>query len=126
MKKGIVDVELMNRPMTRCSELKDNTNRDGFHNRRKGLREINAGTLCEAMNNPTGLVPVQRAIRKELMPKYPLASNDVSSRGTRNQRPSPVGARASYSERMAASQCGSLNAERTERGTEEMTVTLRL
>jgi hypothetical protein len=46
--------------------------------------------LGETTENPTGLIPLQRAIRLELVLEYPLAGDDVGPRGSGHKIPSVI------------------------------------
>jgi hypothetical protein len=90
MKKGIRDIHLMNWPATRDCELQNGANRARFNNRREGLGEVDASTLTETTDHPASLVARKGAIGVSLVPKDPLATDDIGARWPGNQCPSAV------------------------------------
>jgi hypothetical protein len=79
----------------------------------EGLIVVHPGALSEAPEDPTSIVPINRAIRLELMLEDSLAGDDIGPRRLRNQVPrvvrqqglvllhsaTPVGVRARYGQR---------------------------
>jgi hypothetical protein len=74
------------------------------------------GALGEPLEDPTSLVPVQRAIHLEFVLEDPLVGDDIGPRRPRNQVPHVVGQQTSYSS-IAQRQWGSTSMLRTEVGT---------
>jgi hypothetical protein len=90
MKKRIGDIHLVNWPATRDRKLQHGANRARFNNRSKGLGEVDAGTLTETADHPTSLVALKGTIGVSLVPKDPLATDDIGARWPRNQCPGAV------------------------------------
>jgi len=90
MEKGILDIQLMNRPAARECQGQNCADSSRFDNRTEGLIKINTWALCEATKHPTGLVPFQRTICLELVLEHPFAANNIGLRWSRNQIPSVV------------------------------------
>ena len=90
MKKRILDIELMNRPVPRMSKCEDCTDSCRFDNGTECFIIVNARALSEASKDPASLVSVQRAISMKFMFENPLASDHVGLVGARNKIPSVV------------------------------------
>jgi hypothetical protein len=73
MKKGVLDVELMNRPCTRDGDAEDNTDCGGLDDGAECLIEINSQLLREPTNNPSRLVASKAAIRSKLVLEDPFS-----------------------------------------------------
>jgi hypothetical protein len=91
MKKRILDIQLMNGPRTRESQGEHNTDSGGFDDGAEGLLIINAGTLSEASENPSGLVTIKRAISEKFVTINPFTGNNVHAWWTGNERPGRIG-----------------------------------
>jgi hypothetical protein len=52
---------------------------------------VDAGSLGEAVKNPLSLVPVQGAVRIELVLENPLAGDDVGANGMRDKMSGVIG-----------------------------------
>jgi hypothetical protein len=87
MKKHIRDIHLMNWPSTRDCELQNGADHARFNNRRKSLGEVDASTLTETTDHPSSLVTLKGAIGVSLVPKDPLATDDIGVRWPRDQCP---------------------------------------
>lgn len=90
MQESILNIQLMNRPIMRKSERKDNPNSDGFDYWIERLIEINTGFLGESTENPLCLVSVKGAIGLKFVPKDPLVGNNVGIVLGTNKIPSVV------------------------------------
>ncbi|KAM0009711.1 hypothetical protein Hdeb2414_s0086g00784421 [Helianthus debilis subsp. tardiflorus] len=91
MKKGIVDVNLPNRPPTRESNRKNNPNSGRFDHWTKCLSIVNTLSLVKTLCYKPCLVATHRTIRISFNPVDPLATNNVGTSGSRNQTPRLVG-----------------------------------
>jgi hypothetical protein len=91
MEEGILDIELMDRPLLRKRQCENGADNCGLGDMAESLVIINAGVLSETAKDPASLVPVKRAIWMKLVTKNPLASNNVDAVRARNQTPSVVG-----------------------------------
>jgi hypothetical protein len=87
MEKRIAHINLTDRPPTGDSNGENQMNGSRLHNWTKGVIIVNTMPLGEATSNETSLVLLNRTIRTMLGFKYPLATNNVCARGTRNQGP---------------------------------------
>jgi len=84
MKKGVLHVELVDRPRARGSNAENNPDGGRFNNWTEGLIVVDAVLLRETPDNPASLVPSKRTISIILVLENPLASDDVGARWTRN------------------------------------------
>jgi hypothetical protein len=91
MKEGVLDVELVDRPVLGEGEREDDTDCGELDDGVEGLIVVHAGTLGEAPNNPAGLVAIEGAIRSQLVAKKPLASDHIGAGRTWHQVPGVVG-----------------------------------
>jgi hypothetical protein len=73
MKEGILDVQLVDRPVPGEDDADGGELDDGA----EGLIVVHAGSLGEAPKNPAGLVAIEGAIRSQLVAKEPLASDHI-------------------------------------------------
>jgi hypothetical protein len=62
VEEGILDIELMNRPVSGGSEGENGPNGGELDDGAKGLVVVDSGALGEAPKDPTGLVAVEGAI----------------------------------------------------------------
>jgi hypothetical protein len=69
MEEGILDIELMNRPVVGEGEGEDDANRGELDDGAEGLVVVHSGALCEAPKDPTGLVAVEGTIQGQLVAK---------------------------------------------------------
>jgi len=63
MKESILDIQLMNRPRAGQSQCEHNTDSSRLDDWTESLIIINAWSLSEASENPSGLVTIKRAVR---------------------------------------------------------------
>lgn len=91
MKEGIVDVKLMHRPITRCSQGKHGVDRGGFDDGAKRFAVVDAGALGEAADNPSCLVPIKGAVLLVLVAENPLPTDDMGTGRSWNELPGLVG-----------------------------------
>jgi hypothetical protein len=59
MEEGVLDIELVNRPVPEVSQSKDSTNGDRLDDGTECLVVINSGALCEAAKNPPRFISVK-------------------------------------------------------------------
>jgi hypothetical protein len=90
MKKGVFDVELMNRPILRHNERENDADGGWFDNGTESLVEVNARLLCETMNDPACLGTSKRSIRIEFVTENPFATYDVGTGRGRDESPGLV------------------------------------
>ena len=69
MEEGILDIELMDRPVAGEGEGEDSSNGGELDDGPEGLVVVHSGALCEAPKDPTGLVAVEGAVRGQLVAK---------------------------------------------------------
>jgi hypothetical protein len=86
MKEGVLDIELVDRPIPG----EDDADGGELDDRAEGLIVVHAEALGEAPKNPASLVAVQGAIRSQFVAKEPLASGRIGAGRTWNQVPSVV------------------------------------
>jgi hypothetical protein len=77
MKEGVLDVELVDRPVPGEGEGEDGADGGELDDGAEGLIVVHAGALGEAPKNPAGLVAVEGAIRSQLVAKEPLVSDHI-------------------------------------------------
>jgi hypothetical protein len=90
MEEGILDVELMDRPIPGEGEGEDGVNSGELDDGAKGLVVVDSGALGEAPKDPTSLVAVEGAVRGQLVAKESLAGDHVGVWSTRHQVPGVV------------------------------------
>jgi hypothetical protein len=73
MKKGVLDVQLMNRPSTRGGDAEDDTDRGGLDDGAESLIEINSRLLGETANNLASLVASETTIGSKFMLEDPFS-----------------------------------------------------
>jgi hypothetical protein len=81
MEENVLDVELVDRPISRESKRQDGENSHMLHNGVESLIIIDAGTLHEPVKNSTGLVPLECPVGLELVFEDPLASDNIGVAG---------------------------------------------
>jgi hypothetical protein len=90
LKKSILDVKLMNRPIPGVSYSEDCADSGRFDNGTESFIVVNTGALSEAAKNPTSLVSIQRAISMKFMFEDPFSGDHVGIGGPRNKIPSVI------------------------------------
>ena len=90
MQESIRHIELVNRPSARNSELENSANRARFNNRGKCVGEVHARALPKTLNHPASFIALESAIRTSLVPKDPLARDDVGTGRPRDKLPGTV------------------------------------
>ena len=92
VEEGVVDAELMNRPLVGERNGEDGAHGGRFHEQTERLLRINTGSLREAAEDPTRPVSNQGAIGLQLVLKTPFTCNHISSSGTWNKVPHVISA----------------------------------
>jgi hypothetical protein len=118
MEEGILDIELMDPPVTGEGEGEDDPKGGELDDRVEDLVVVHSGTLGEAPKDPTSLVEVERAIRGELVAEKPLVGNHVGAWWTWHRSQVWLVSKTVYSF-IVRRQWGSARAAWTEEGTEE-------
>jgi hypothetical protein len=72
MKKGILDVELVNRPGTQYRDAEDGADHGWLDHGTECLIKVNSMLLREPTDDPASLVTCKAAIRSELVLEDPL------------------------------------------------------
>ena len=90
MEEGVRDICLVHRPSTGDRKVENRAYRARLDDWSKGVGEVDASTLSEAMNDPARFVAIKGTIRTELVFKDPLPGNHVSVPGTGNKLPRRV------------------------------------
>jgi hypothetical protein len=81
VKKGVLHVQLVNRPGVGRGDAEYRPYGGRFDDRTEGLVVVDALTLGEALDNPTSLVASEGPIDMELVPEDPLPRHDVGAGG---------------------------------------------
>jgi hypothetical protein len=82
VKEDILDVLLVDRPVSREGKGEDGPNGGELDNKTKGLVVVHSGALSETPKDPTILVPIQGAVRLEFVAKDPLDGDHISANGS--------------------------------------------
>jgi hypothetical protein len=80
VKKGVLHVQLVNRPGAGRGDAEYRPYGGRFDDRAEGLVVVNALTMGEASDNPASLVASEGPIGMELVPKDPLPRHDIGPR----------------------------------------------
>jgi hypothetical protein len=80
----------MNRPGAGDGQGEHGADHGWLDHRTEGLIVVDAGSLGEAVKNPTSLVPFQRVVEIKLVLKNPLTGDDVGANGARDKIPGVV------------------------------------
>ena len=90
MEEGVLDVELVDRPVLGVSQGEDGADRGGLDDRAERLVIIHARPLGETTKDPMGLVSFQRTVGVELVLEDPFASDHVRLGRARDEVPGVV------------------------------------
>jgi len=90
MKECIVDVKLVNRPITSKCQRQDCPDGSRLDNRAESLIKVNTRALSKSAEDPTSLIASERAIRMKLMTKYPFTRDEVDAGRSGNEVPSAI------------------------------------
>ena len=90
MKKGILHIKLMDRPIPGMSQSDDYANCSRLDNRAECFIIINTGLLSKPAKNPASLVSIQRAISMKFVLENPFTGDNICLGRTRNEVPSVV------------------------------------
>jgi hypothetical protein len=91
VQEHILHIELVNQPGARDDQGESSANRGRLDHRAECLIVVDAGSLGEAVKNPTSIVLVQGAVKIELVLENPLADDDVGANRTRDKISCVVG-----------------------------------
>jgi hypothetical protein len=117
VQKHVLHIKLMNRPGAGDGQEEHGANRGRLDHRVVGLIVVDVGSLDEIAKDPTSLVPLQRAVRVELVLKNPLAGDNVEAKRARDNIPGNVGDKGRKLFFHGAHQFGSMRATRTKEAT---------
>jgi hypothetical protein len=112
VEEGILDIEMMDRPVLGEGEGEDGSNCGELDDGAKGLAVVHSGALGEASKDPTGLVAVEGAVRGQFVAKKPLVGDHVGAWWTQYQVPGVLGQQGYIL--LHSGQWGSARAARTE------------
>ena len=90
MKKGILHIQLVDRPGAGDGNAENGPNGGLFDHRTEGLVVVNAFSLRKPADHPAGLVTSEGPIGMEFVPENPLARHNVRARRARNKTPGVV------------------------------------
>jgi len=90
VKKGVLHIQLVDRPATRGGDAEDDTNRRRLDNGAEGHIVVDVVALSEATNDPASLVTGKRTVGVEFMLINPLASHNVHARWSWDETPGVV------------------------------------
>jgi hypothetical protein len=90
VEEGVLDVELVHGPTLGDSQNQHSSDGGRLDDWAEGLIIVHPRAPSEPPEDPMNLVPVQKAIRLELVLEYPLVSDDIGTRRPRNQVPRVV------------------------------------
>ncbi|KAM0890622.1 hypothetical protein ACQ4PT_026924 [Festuca glaucescens] len=90
VKKGILHVQLVHRPLARRGERENHANGGWLDDGGERLAVVDACVLCEAADDPTGFVPFEGAVGVSLVPEDPFSGDEVGAGRSRNELPCPV------------------------------------
>jgi hypothetical protein len=85
IEKGVLDIKLTDRPITRDNNVEDEANCFRLGKRIGSLVVVDAWALRVAADYPTSFATSKHAVRVELMTIDPLADDDVGTRWARNK-----------------------------------------
>jgi hypothetical protein len=95
VEEGILDIELMDRPVPGEGEGEDGADDGELDDGVESLVVVHSEALGEAPKDPTSLVAVQGAVQGRLVAKEPLVGDHVGVWWTRHQVPGVVGQQGS-------------------------------
>jgi hypothetical protein len=79
VEEGILDIELMDRPVPGEGEGENGSNGGKLDDGAEDLIVVHSGALGEAPKDPTGLIAVEGAVRGQLVAKNPLVGYHVGA-----------------------------------------------
>jgi len=85
------DVEGVQVEILECSKCEDNPDGGKVNSRSEDFKVIESRTLVVALGHQSSLVAIYRAICIALHLKYPLGTDDLTPRRSRNKGPSTIG-----------------------------------
>ena len=78
MEEGVIDIELVHRPSPICCEREDSADGGEFDDGALGFSIVDTGVLCDALDDPARLVPIQCAIVLVFVAEDPLPAHNNS------------------------------------------------
>jgi hypothetical protein len=90
VKKGVLHVQLMDRPGARDNDAENSPDGGWFDNRAERLVVVDAVTLRETTDDPPGLMTSQGAVSTKFVLEDPLAGDDDGTRRSRNETPGAI------------------------------------
>ena len=90
VEERVLDVELVDRPVSCRGEMQHGPNGGRLDHRGEGLVEVQARALGEATHDPARFPAFQPAISMKLVFEDPFPSDDRSARGSRYKLPSAI------------------------------------
>ncbi|KAL2583894.1 hypothetical protein AAZX31_14G103900 [Glycine max] len=90
VEKGILNIKLMEGPVTNSSHSKKQTNSGEFGDRRESITVINAIYLCVAFSYQTSLKPINLTSGPNFNSVDPPTTHRGLTRGKRNKLPSTI------------------------------------
>jgi hypothetical protein len=90
VEKGVLHIELLNRPCVRCGESEHHVDGGWFHNWAESHVAVRPGVLSEALENPTSLVVVESPTGEVLVCEDPLVGDGVGATGPGNKFSCPI------------------------------------
>jgi hypothetical protein len=100
MREHILDIQLMNRPLTRKTQTEHSADGGKLNDRAESLGKVNLRALSESSEDPTSLIAVKGAIWIEFVLENPFIGDDIGTKVTRDESPG----RAWYSSSIARCQ----------------------
>jgi hypothetical protein len=91
VEQDVLDIQLVHRLAPEEGQSQHGANGGGLHDEAESLIVVHTGALGEPTKDPACLVPVQRAIRLELVLEDPLARHHIDSTWSWYQVPGVVG-----------------------------------
>jgi len=90
MKKSVLHIKLMYRPIPRVGQSDNRADSCRFDNGTEGFIIVDTWPLCKASKNPASLVSVQGTISMKFVFEDPFSSDHVCLGRARNEVPSVV------------------------------------
>jgi hypothetical protein len=90
VEEGVLDDELVHEPTLGDSQSQHSPDGGRLDYGVEGVIVVHPETLSEPLEDLTSLVPVERAVRLELVVEDPFASDEIGPMRTRNQVPRAV------------------------------------
>jgi hypothetical protein len=91
IEEGIIYIKLMDLPMVKYNNDKNESNSSRFNNRTEGFGVVDSFLLSETTRNQARLVAINSTIGLSLDFVNSTATNNIHGRFKQNQRPSTIG-----------------------------------